>query len=149
MSPTRHRRGTILGLLLAGALVLIGSAPAWPQSAWIAMLISVQGATSVRRSGSGAFVDAYRKMTLATGDIVTGANGRAALLFADGSQVKLNVNTVCSSPPRVGPRAPSRLGLQAGEVWARVTRGRRVSIETPSAVAGVRGTELDLQLAAR
>src|SRR5689334_3483400 len=103
MIPVRLKRRMARAVFLTGVLALVGGAPAWAQSASSAMLISVQGAASVRRSGSDAFVAAYRKMTLATGDIVrTGANGHAALLFADGSQVKLNTNTLLLIPTTPG-----------------------------------------------
>ena len=92
-----------------------------------ATLISVQGPATVRPSGGTAFVPAARKMPLAAGDILrTGPNGRAVLLFADGSQVKLNANTILLIPEAASGRGlPPRLGLSGGEVWARVTRGRR------------------------
>jgi tetratricopeptide (TPR) repeat protein len=38
------------------------------------------------------------------------------------------------------------VGLSAGEIWARVTRGRRVRFETRTAVAAVKGTDLHLSL---
>ena len=62
-------------------------------------------------SGGGLAVDAVRKMTLGSGDVIrTGPNGRATLLFADGSQLKLNANTILLipelSPDRGAPPPP-------------------------------------------
>lgn len=114
-----------------------------------ATLLSVRGDAAVRRSGAVSFVNAARKMQVSAGDLIrTGANGRVLLLFADGSQVKVNAGTVLlipETPPRQG--IPPRMGLSAGEIWARVTRGRRVTIETPTAAAAVRGTDLNLKVA--
>jgi tetratricopeptide (TPR) repeat protein len=132
--------------VLMAACLLLHAAAAWGQGP--VTLISVQGDASVRRSGAGAYMPAARKMTVAAGDIVrTGATGRLTILFADGSQIKLNRNTLLlipSTPPGAG--IPARIGLSAGEIWARVTRGRRVRFEAQTAVAAVRGTDLHLSL---
>jgi tetratricopeptide (TPR) repeat protein len=150
-----HRARHILALVLL--LAISGGLPgALGQTRGTVTLISVQGDATVRRSGAGAFVAAARKTTVGVGDIVrTGPTGRMTLLFGDGSQVKLNANTVLLIPA-TGPRGgmttlravPPRMELSAGEIWARVTKGRRVNIETPSAVAAVRGTDLNLVVAA-
>ena len=92
---------------------------------------STGGAAARRRAGRARGRRARRQCTAR-------ANGRAALLFADGSQVKLNTNTVLLIPPTPGRGLPSHLGLRAGEIWARIIRGRGVSIETPYAVANTR-----------
>jgi tetratricopeptide (TPR) repeat protein len=109
-------------------------------------LISVQGAATVRRSGAEAALPAARGARLATGDVIrTGPRSRATLLLPDGTEVRVNANTVLLiREPAPAGGFLARLRLTIGEIWARVTRGRRMAIETPTAIAGVRGTELDL-----
>src|SRR5260221_11665594 len=103
MRPVR-RRSLWMAVWLGIGMLGGGRAPVWGQRSE-ATLISVQGPASVRRSGGGAFVNAVRKMSVAAGDVVrTGPNGRAILLFSDGSQVKLNANTLLLIPSPAGDR---------------------------------------------
>jgi hypothetical protein len=83
----RHR--SLLLPLLGLCLIMGGLSPAW------ARLIRIKGDTTVRRAGDGYTVH-------------TGPNDRAALLFEDGSLVKLNGNTTLELP--AAPRT-SRLAL--------------------------------------
>jgi tetratricopeptide (TPR) repeat protein len=112
-------------------------------------LASATGATTVRRSASTAYVPATKGMTLAPGDIVrTGPNAGAVILFPDGSSIKLRANSALIIPViRAG--GPARVQLEQGQLYARIMRGREARFEAGrTAVAGVRGTEFDLQLAA-
>jgi tetratricopeptide (TPR) repeat protein len=139
--------GRLFGLFALGFLLILhsgGLSPAQAQGRQAATLISVRGATVIRRAETAALVNAFRKMVLAAGDALrTGPDGRAALLlFADRSQVKVNANSILqlrSTPPP--------LFLSRGEVYMRVNRGRRMGIETPAGVrALVHGTELNLKV---
>lgn len=129
--------------------------PAWGQPKQPVTLTSTQGSTRVQHPGAGQPEEAVRKLAVKPGDTIrTGPGSGASLLFADGTQVTLNANTALRIPeslPRSGVPAldhgiPARLDLLAGELFARITPGRRLSITTPVAVAGVRGTELNLKL---
>jgi tetratricopeptide (TPR) repeat protein len=153
------RQRSVLLLLLCVCWLIAGLAPVWAQgrtrpndgaaSRDVAIVISVDGATSVRRAGATALVPAVRTLSLATGDtLVTGSSGRASLLFPNGLETKLNENTTLLVQALAPAGAvPLRLLLTRGEIFARSSPGQRLSIETPAAVAGVRGTELNLVVA--
>src|SRR6478735_11262602 len=79
---------------------------------------------------------------LKAGDVLrTGDTGALALVFADQTQVRLGPNSVLVVR-EVRAGQPSTLQLQRGRAWGRSPSGRtRLSIETPSATAAIRGTE--------
>jgi|GEM_PF-3215502 len=86
--------------------------------------------------------------TLFAGDrLKTGANGRAALVLTDGTQLKMNYNTDITlrdknSKGRVSARGIASVKIFLGELWARVTKkNSTLEFDTPSAVAAVKGTE--------
>lgn len=85
---------------------------------------------------------AVRQQDLKAGDILrTKAAGTLAIVFADGTQVRLGRNSVMVVR-QVSKRGASTLSLQRGRAWGRSPRKRsKLSIETPSATAAIRGTE--------
>lgn len=85
---------------------------------------------------------AVRQQDLKAGDILrTKAAGTLAIVFADGTQVRLGRNSVMVVR-RVSKSGASSLSLQRGRAWGRSPRNRsNLSIETPSATAAIRGTE--------
>lgn len=85
---------------------------------------------------------AVRQQDLKAGDILrTKAAGTLAIVFADGTQVRLGRNSVMVVR-QVSKRGASALSLQRGRAWGRSPRKRsNLSIETPSATAAIRGTE--------
>jgi len=85
---------------------------------------------------------AVRQQDLKAGDILrTKAAGTLAIVFADGTQVRLGRNSVMVVR-QVSKRGASTLSLQRGRAWGRSPRNRsNLSIETPSATAAIRGTE--------
>jgi tetratricopeptide (TPR) repeat protein len=145
-----------LSLCFGGCLLLAPALPVW------ARLKTIKGDTSAFPSSTG------------NGYIVrTGPDSRAAILFSDGSQVKLNANTTLEIPGAAlgvdpsGPRVrliaegsrdnsaallegpiPPRLVLQQGEVWEDIAPGRTVTTEVLpfGARAEAEGTELNLKL---
>lgn len=82
------------------------------------------------------------RQDLKAGDVLrTKAAGTLAIVFADGTQVRLGRNSVMVVR-RVNKSGPSTLSLQRGRAWGRSPRRRsNLSIETPSATAAIRGTE--------
>ncbi|WP_229954654.1 FecR domain-containing protein [Parasphingorhabdus litoris] len=85
---------------------------------------------------------AVRQQDLKAGDVLrTRAAGTLAIVFVDGTQVRLGRNSVMVVR-RVSRRGASTLSLQRGKAWGRSPRNRtNLSIETPSATAAIRGTE--------
>ena len=92
---------------------------------------------------------------VAPGNIVrTGKDGRLELELPDGSFLRFDKDTsftvLASAYEKKGQRRDVRIRMILGKAWARVSRllmGRgRFAIETPTAVAGVRGTVYRLNL---
>lgn len=85
---------------------------------------------------------AVRQQDLKAGDILrTKAAGTLAIVFVDGTQVRLGRNSVMVVR-QVSKSGRSSLSLQRGRAWGRSPRNRsNLSIETPSATAAIRGTE--------
>jgi tetratricopeptide (TPR) repeat protein len=75
---------------------------------------------------------------------------RTAILFVDETQVKLNANAILTiEAVRKGTGAPSTLDLVRGEGWFRTKNpASGLTIRTPSAAAAIRGTEINVALAA-
>jgi tetratricopeptide (TPR) repeat protein len=125
-----------------------GGAPAGARVEYTGMIASVAGVTTIRLTGGGGdFKPAVIRQKLVAGDVVqTGENGHAILVFVDGSRYTLKPKTkVIVSAVREGAR---RIKLEAGGLYARMARqkGRDTAIETAAAVAGVRGTEFELDV---
>lgn len=126
------------------------------------ILVSYSGTVEVRSDGQD-----WRKplpgAELAVGDSLrTGADGRAAILLADESLVRVNhasVFTLRAVPPRgLWARATtavkaalrgvaSTYQLDQGEIWIRNNNpDALVDIETPTLSAGIRGTEVNIRV---
>lgn len=73
---------------------------------------------------------------------------RAAILFVDETQVKLNAGAVLTVREiRATGGAPTTLDLQRGEAWFRTKNPRSgVTVQTPAAAAAVRGTEINVRI---
>ncbi len=119
------------------------------EKVWSAPIATVQTATSStwKRRGGANFAALNPRTSLDGGDIVrTGAQGKASLLFVDGSQVRLNENAAIeiTAPTKTSGGKSSFFRALSGQVWARLRPG--TAVRTRSAVAGVRGTEILLQV---
>ncbi len=72
-----------------------------------------------------------------------------ALLFADDTQLRLHQNTVLQVKGVATPAQPvTTLMLNAGRAWTQTRRpdGTRLNMETPAAVAAIRGTDWDISV---
>src|SRR5262249_34488560 len=139
-------RRRVMRALLMGLLALI-PVVAEAQFRVAATLLAVQGLTQVRRSGTAADLAGYRNMRLGGGDLVrTRERAKASILCVDGSFLTLNQNTAILIPQLASRQLPNRIGVTAGEVFARIVHGRHIRFETTTTVAGVHGTELDLRV---
>ncbi|MGP1283978.1 MAG: FecR domain-containing protein [Parasphingopyxis sp.] len=83
------------------------------------------------------------RQNLKAGDVIrTNARGALAIVFADRTQIRLARNSVLRvNAVRRG--SPSSVTLRRGRAWGRTPRGggSNLSVETPAATAGIRGTE--------
>lgn len=121
----------------------------WTSSLWgaeaTALIYRVIKVAEVTHQNAVFQVDrpGYR---LFEGDLVrTGPRDRAVILFANGVWVRMNTNTVLRVKERQAQGVRIRLDL--GEIWSKVRKkGTSFEIETPVAVATVRGTEFYLRV---
>jgi tetratricopeptide (TPR) repeat protein len=126
------------------------------------ILVSYSGTVEVR-TGNQNWRTPVPGAELAVGDSLrTGANGRAAILLADESLVRINnasLFTLRAVPPRGlwarGTAAvkaalrgvASTYQLDRGEMWIRSNNpDALVDIETPTLSAGIRGTEVNVRV---
>lgn len=141
------------GLLMASPVLAGNAASAGGKGA--ATLVLKVGSVEVLASqaaGSGQWVKAKKGMLLFEGDrIKTRELARAAVILEDGSLIRLNENTDLLLKARKTAKNRSRLEVLLGNLWAKVTRqeeGRELEIETPSAVAAIKGTEFEVMVVA-
>lgn len=132
-----------LGAVVIALLLLWGEgAGAAPP---VATVQTVSGTLTVKHKGAAAFTPLAARGTLYVGDVVgTGPDGKAALLFSDGSMTRLNANAAIeiTPPVSVGKGKKSLFRALSGEVWARLRPGK--AAQTRSAIIGVRGSEFHL-----
>ncbi|NGZ06366.1 MAG: TonB-dependent receptor [Magnetococcales bacterium] len=114
--------------------------------------VEVRGAVDLQLAQEGKQIPLLVQQELIRGDIITTADdGRAAILFSDQSQIKINQN----STVQIGLAPESRnnnplLKLFKGEVWNTHPKGPPppLRIQTPVATASIQGTKWFLSVAA-
>lgn len=135
----------VLAMLACGAALVPAALHAEP----VPRAAPVAGSIIRTRSGETAVLvpsttarRAEMLQQLKAGDVMrTGGTGALALVFADQTQVRLGPNSVMVVR-EVRAGQPSALQLQRGRAWGRSPTGKtRLSVETPSATAAIRGTE--------
>ncbi|MDE2293303.1 MAG: FecR domain-containing protein [Elusimicrobia bacterium] len=118
---------------------------------WDARIISTQGAVAVFPSGASGSVPAATGMPLEQGDRVTTGPGSSAEVGFDGLHlVSLNEDTDFTL--RSDARSSTELSLASGGLLAKIHHllsGQALRVETPDAVAAVRGTEFGVGLTAQ
>jgi tetratricopeptide (TPR) repeat protein len=111
-----------------------------------ATVIAERGSVSVERSGGTNFEALNTQDVLFLGDTIkTSTGGEVDILFLDGSQIKVDANSIvriANSESKV--RSESLFSAILGVVWAHLRPDTRV--ETPSAIVIVRGTEIALDI---
>lgn len=150
MMPTTLRRPCLSVYLAALALGLPLSVTAALPPGSAAEILSLQGSGDQRSASAADWQPAHRSQTLGKGDFVrTRQAAKMALLFADDTQVRLNQNTVLQIKGLAVPgQAVTTLFLGAGRVWAQTKRAdaSQLKLETPAAVAAIRGTDWDIEV---
>lgn len=113
----------------------------------IGTIIGVSGTgAKVVIAGTDHQVDATPQKKLHEGDtIITPKGAIVSILMADSSEVKVNQLSRLKIEKKNGERAP--LALHKGGAWAKVSSAeQKFEVRTPTAVAGVRGTELNISV---
>jgi hypothetical protein len=145
----RNKLTVGLGLVLLG-LLLGGVGPVQadtaPANAGVGTLTVKIGRVEIQRNGQAQYAPAEKGSLLFEGDkIKTGELARAAILLDDGSLIRLNANSELLLKDKKPGNQKSRLQLMLGHLWAKVTKQENsLEIETPTAVAAIKGTQLEL-----
>lgn len=138
-------------LFLIFILILL-SISSYAQPQYAADIISVQGKVEVLPANDKKWIPAENSQKLYPKDTIrTGKLSRAAILFIDYTQIKLNEKTILEIEDiKLDPVArvtwartgKSLFNLVSGEIWLR-TGGDAIGLEidTPLASATIRGTE--------
>lgn len=113
-------------------------------------VVLARGTVTVRTNDGAR--DAVPGTTLSEGDQVqTGSDGTVRLLIAGNAVVDLAAGTSMVMTRSSSSGEKTRLKLWSGRLWARVSKlfgSSEFEVEGPNAVAGVRGTEFVVEVAA-
>ena len=149
-----YRKGMRMGLLLTLGMVL-GTGSVWAaREARQAELSHATGKVEWLKSGEATWQSASVGQKLAGGDKVrTGEDGEGTLTLDDGSKIQLFANSEFSvqtlTKDTANEEMDTILALMKGRLRADVTplKGNsKFEIETPSVVAAVRGTTLEITI---
>ncbi len=142
---------SIMALLLAlSGPVMVTKAEAakkqTPAKAGVATIVVKYGMVKVFRGKET--IKAKKGMQLFEGDkITTGEGARAAFIMQDGSMIKLYENTDMQLNVSARKKKKNRLKVLVGHLWAKIKKqDSGLEIETPSAVAAIKGTELEISI---
>lgn len=138
----------VLMLMTSAAYAKTGSKQK-PAGEAVGTLITVQGSVTITRQGQELKGSKVKKGDLVyAGDIIkTLELARAQILLNDGSFVRLNHNTTLELKQKGDKKKTNRLKVLFGNLWAKVKKtDSGLEIETPSAVAAIKGTELEVEV---
>jgi Tfp pilus assembly protein PilF len=117
-----------------------------------ATVVDVQGSVEARADGQTAWNRVRAQQQLNPGqELRTGARARAALLLSDRTQIRLNENTLVQIVAmQPAPRSPGQTKFRQmrGQAWVQSkTPPKDLQWETPTAIAGLRGTDWEMSVA--
>ena len=128
-----------VGLLIASLYPLAALAETCEQ--WAGKVVSVQGAIEVRRVGATEWESAKLNETYCPGDVIrVGERSRADVALVNQSLLRLNENTTITLGALKEERT-SLVDFLKGAAYFFSHVPRSLEMRTPSATAGVRGTE--------
>ncbi|MFD0678153.1 MULTISPECIES: FecR family protein [unclassified Paenibacillus] len=128
--------------------------PAEAKSTRAAIIVAANGTVSVKKAGGSKSYTAYKDMSLNEGDvIITGASSSAVLKIADHEDeitVSENAEIIIAELSEQGAGKTSKIKSWAGSLWVKVkslvSSEDEFEVETPTAVMGVRGTQLGVSI---
>ncbi len=149
------RKGLMYGLaILLAVLPLLGSfsKEAAAASTRVAVIKELKGTVKVKKAGGSKEFTAFAKMSLNEGDVLAvGSGGSAVLQFANGTSEDDKM-TVASNAKLTFSKLSNKKGtttkvsMWSGSAWVDVksitNKEDQFTLETPTAVMGVRGTHL-------
>jgi len=131
---------------MLGLMVLSAAATAAPIDA-VAEIVSLQGNGEYREAAEPRWREARVRQQLAQGNFVrTGDSSRMAVLLADQTQVRLAANSMIQIK-QVGDNRDrgTVINQSAGRSWTQSKNvPNKLTVETPSALAAIRGTDWEL-----
>lgn len=111
------------------------------------------GEVKIKREGADVWVQARKGFTVAEGDVVkTGKTGRAEITFGSGEVMRMVENSEVEISQVLITETRSfirRIFLKIGKFYFEMKRKlsiRTPTVETPTAVVGVRGTEFGIKV---
>lgn len=121
-------------------------APAGPLGA---VLAEVSGAVNVKKAGAAAAVPGAAQTALDAGDVVsTGAGGRAVVAFLDGSKMQVREGSTFAVAGHSAKKVSVKIDVGTLQYWiAKQAKRRRYELRSPTAVASVRGTSGEVEVA--
>jgi len=134
--------------LLLPAHALFGFGRPNSQAPLGAVLTEASGKVELQTVGRARGPAAVRKAVGAGDRLWTGPDGRAVVVFLDGSKLRLGGNSSFALDNLSAKKADIRLDLGILEAWIKNVGGRRFRVRTPTAVASIRGTKFRVEVAA-
>lgn len=140
---------TLVFMLLTGAALAKSAAKSERSGEAVGTLITIQGSVVIVHKGKE-----YKGNQINKGDLVYAGDviktlelARAQILLNDGSFIRLNHNTTLELKQKGKKKKTNRLKVLFGNLWAKVKKkDSGLEIETPSAVAAIKGTELEVEV---
>lgn len=136
------------------AIVGLGLATAVPAANTDAQIVTIVGQGEFRSERAPDWRGAAINQWLVTGDYVRTLDAsQMALLLRDQTQLRLNQNSILQIKALAADGRPTRLELKSGRSWMqlktraetpRTDRAAVLEIETPNAIAAIRGTDWEV-----
>jgi hypothetical protein len=137
-------------LMAAAAVVLLArgsgavSTPAEDTTVGTVLYVSFGPMASIDREGK-EIKPLKRGTMLMEKDVIKTLDAQVQIMLNDGSVIRLNKNTTLELKAK-SKEKQNRLKLLIGHLWAKVKKqDTGLEIETPSAVAAIKGTELEIK----
>ena len=115
----------------------------------VAAIASLKGDVKIRQEKTSKYSSAYKGQMIENGNwIKTGDQVFLSIIFLDGTNVKIHQKTEVEikSSRLTAKELQTNMYIAEGEAWSTVNKqgGGSFKIETPTAVASVKGTEFDV-----
>jgi len=140
-------------LIVAASILVASTLVGCPSSSALTILSVTEGEVSVMKAGTDNWVEAQVGMSLEPGDMIkTGDDSNAEITFFDGSTIELQAGTeievVALDFAADTGSTDIRLKQSIGNTIFRVTKivdpASRYEVETPTGVASVRGSAMEV-----
>ncbi|MBN1102953.1 MAG: FecR domain-containing protein, partial [Deltaproteobacteria bacterium] len=141
-TATKARKATFLAFLTFFVLAALGGSSALASDQPLARLTELAGTVVVQSRGDWS-VKPEKGLRLYSGDKVVTRTGTASVTFEDGAvvEIKANSNLLIEEQKQTGT-ITRNLRLLLGKIFFKTGAGSRIqtNLQTPTAVAGLRGT---------